>query len=650
MTVQTTSATNHRPLLRALLIAGLVSAASLALSTPEADARRPIPQPAPPVQAAHSAGFMCEVPVEPPRSVRVAYEEYFECIEPPIDQWLSQYPEELEELQYLYQAWHKGRSHDLRGTSEAARYVRQNPVDFSQRSISLTSRQVMQMAPNVSSDPAEVAGEFQRIFVDRDNRRLFLTSEEIGLVSLAIGARYAFEVEGQIGEPGGRDFFVYDSSTAFVEEEPRPGQNRDLVVLDISDRSNPRELRRLVGVIPAANQAGQQFLTYIPSEAPTFDQYRMIQEARINLPGACGRPPTVSTHANIQCRRDGSCYRLEQREEPAGLACSRQMPPTPAPRPMIGRARPMNDSFDDVQLFGGGGRSGAIATESVTESAPRPRRAAASPRPAPAPPASNAPRRERSAAPVMAEEAAPQGGSGGAGSLSQMMIHGETLYVLSAAAGRPQGWITSFDISQARRPRVSHILALDNGPEALQLHDNLLLVAGRDALVTASLADTNAPRLLGEFRQSCPVNYDPVVVEGSIAYRTVIIDTPRSMCTSRLEIIDLSQPHQPMLRNTHAIQRPRGLAVLGEALFVADEYQGIQVFDLADPISPRHATTWPLRGVKDLVVSDFDLYAMSSDQVQTFYIAPLFQRDASLTAVAKTIEGVLTILRKDQAS
>jgi hypothetical protein len=250
----------------------------------------------------------------------------------------------------------------------------------------------------------------------------------------------------------------------------------------------------------------------------------------------------------------------------------------------------------------------------------------------------------------MADEGAPQGGSGGAGSLSQMMVYGETLYVLSGAHGQSQGWLTSFDLTRPRQPRVRHVVRLDNGPEALQRHDSLLLVAGRDAVVTASLGDASRPRLLGEFRQHCPVNYDPIVVQGTVGYRTIIVEGRRINCTSRLEVIDLSQPHQPVLRTTHPLSRPRGLAVLGERLFVADEDTGVTLFDIADPVSPVQVGTWRLSGVKDLVMSDFDLYALTGEDLFTFYMGPLYQRGADARTSWHKIEGHKTVMRGQTTS
>ncbi|MFW5966808.1 MAG: hypothetical protein ACOCV2_04775, partial [Persicimonas sp.] len=135
------------------------------------------------------------------------------------------------------------------------------------------------------------------------------------------------------------------------------------------------------------------------------------------------------------------------------------------------------------------------------------------------------------------------------------------------------------------------------------------------------------------------------VVEGSVAYRTIIVDQPRSRCNSRLEVIDLSQPHDPDVRTTRDLKRPRGLATHGKRLFVADEKRGVRVFDTTDPVSPEEVDTWDLDGVKDLVIDGFDMYAMTSDEIQTFYIGRLFENGADAKEAAGQIEGVKTVVR-----
>ncbi|TXD44759.1 hypothetical protein FRC96_00090 [Lujinxingia vulgaris] len=616
----------------------LISAPATATSPPVRPMPRPTPRPAepkPPMQAR----FVCEVPTDAARSVQVAFEEYYSCVQPLAAEWLGAHPQHVPQLEAQYQAWLIARGHDLRGTPEAARFVRRNPVDFNDRTIELTSAQVEELAPNLSAEPARVRGELQRIFVDRDNKRMFLTSAEEGLVALSIARRYAFEVEGSSNHTGSKDFFVIDANHAVIEDASEVGGARDLVILDISDRDDPREVRRLVGALPHVSHA-PAYLHNLPATPPSFDQYRLMRQGKLQF-ADCGAPPTVSTHPGVACRPDGSCYVQKIKQTPDTGICERQVG-GPVLRPMPRQAFGENvDELADSGPMTGRGGIGRVAPQRRSRAdfeAPM----AAAEMDAPAPTDRAAPRQEMD---TRANTPMPQGGTGGAGSLSQMMLYGNTLYVLSAAGNIPKGWLSSFDVSNPRQPRLRHIIGLDNGPEALQRHDNLLLIAGRDAVMTASLGTAHAPRLLGEFRQFCPVNYDPVVVQGTVAYRTIIVDQPRSRCTSRLEVIDLSQPHSPTLRTTLPISRPRGLAVLGERLFVADEHHGVQIFDLSDPVAPSYAATWQIYGVKDLVVSDFDLFALSPNEVQTFDLAPLYERDVDLQKVASETRGHLTVVR-----
>ena len=645
-----------------LMLGALVAAPALA----QRDARRFMPQPLPPPAASGPTTFLCDTPVDAPASVRMAYQEYYACATPILDGWLAEHADALDSLEVLYAQWLEGRRHDLRDQPAAAQWTRRHRVDFTPEEVQLTARQMERMGPDRQGVPVQVPGILQRLFVDRASERLFLTSSSEGLLSIDISQRYAFRYEGAVGSSGATDFFIVDGRTAYVEETSEEGGNRDLVVLDISDRSAPREIYRLHGILPASG-GSTTFRTAMAKHRPTFAQYRLVREGLMGTQG-CGAPPTVSTHPGVRCRPDGSCFRRESfAEAPEGAFCERVVAaprPVPMARPGRPMPRPEPGVFEDEVVTRPMPRraAGAVDLDSAgvgmgrgaggAGSAPRSLEASSgAPAPTPMPsaaPAQRAPvadaRAEAPRSRSAAEEAAPAGGAGGAGSLSQMMVVGSTLYVLSADHGIAEGWLTSFDISRPQRPTVAHVIRLDNGPEALQRHDSLLLIAGRDALVTASVAIANAPRLLGEYRQVCPVNFDPVVVQGSVAYRTIIVDQPRSMCSSRMEIIELSQPHQPMVRSQIPLQRPRGMAVLGERLFLADEREGVHFFDITDGVNPRLVATWAQRGVMDLVISGFDLYALSPDRVVTRYLGPLYGPHRNLQQAADQVDAITTVV------
>ncbi len=601
------------------------------------------------VEAQSRPQFICETPATVSESVRASYEDHYQCTDNLFDEWFSKHPAEVVQLQNLYQAWQSSRRHDLRGQPAAGQWVQQYPVDFSTKRVELSKAQAREIGPTQSGEPVQVSGEFERLFVDRDNRRLFLTSKEEGLVSIGIERRYAFKFEGKVGQAGARDFFVYDQNTALIEEPNSKGGNRDLVVLDISNRANPREIARLRGAVPEIGGA-TLFHASMMNTPPTFDQYRNIREG-IMSHSSCGARPTVHNQGNVHCRPDGSCFEQKIVAKPEGICVAMAVEPPEnfqnRPTRFMEDRDMMADSIGDDRVVSGPGRAESekrISNVAKPSSAPAPVMAKGAVSAA----------EGRSAPHKKSEERRPgatttQGGTGGAGSLSQMMVYGKTLYVLSGAEGNQNGILTTFDLSDRKNPRIRQVIQLNNGPEALQRHDNLLLIAGRDGVVTASLGIESRPRLLGEFRQNCPVNRDPIVVQGSIGYRTIIVQGRRINCTSRLEVLDLSQPHQPMLRATYPIQNPRGLSVLGDRLFVADEYQGVLVFDIGDKINPSVVGTWAMPGVKDIVLSDFDLYAMSGSEIKTFYVGPLYERGLKAAKGFERIEGVQTVVSVSKA-
>ncbi|MFW5966195.1 MAG: hypothetical protein ACOCV2_01700 [Persicimonas sp.] len=583
---------------------------------------------------------MCREPVEAEESVKEAYEEYYACVEPLARKWRKSHPEIVERLERQYEVWLESRTHDLRDRDEAARFVDENPVDFARREAELSRSQVAAMRPSEPRSRPAIEGEFQRMFVDGEGDRLFLTSAKLGLISVDISRRYSFEVDGSVDEAGAEDFFIVDEQTAIAEEKSDFEGARDLVVIDISDRADPEEIRRLPGAVPAPGGSITKAFT-LPSRPPTFEEYRAMREGTFQLMH-CGDPPRASSHTGQRCQPDGRCYRQTVETSPRGEGYCERHIPEPMVRPPENRevtphlspfGAPNQSSREDDRRDEESNRSKFYDFDdySIDSSSP-------------------STRRDSESSPSESSEEMPEGGDGGAGALSQMMVHDSTLFVLTGTKRSDRGWLTSFDISDPRRPELSHLIELDNGPEALQRHDHLLLIAGREALVTASAADDGL-RLLGEYRQDCPFEFppavldDPVVVEGSFAYRTVIFENPRRKCRSRLEVIDLSQPQDPTAYAEHPLSHPRGLAVLGKRLFVADRTEGVRVFDITEPLEPELVETWGFEGVEDLILHKFDLYAMTKNKLRAYYVAPLFEAKADLEQAATDVDGVDTLLQ-----
>jgi hypothetical protein len=73
-----------------------------------------------------------------------------------------------------------------------------------------------------------------------------------------------------------------------------------------------------------------------------------------------------------------------------------------------------------------------------------------------------------------------------------------------------------------------------------------------------------------------------VVVQGDRAYVTLRSGTWCNRGANALEIIDISDPYQPVLISNHPMSSPHGLALDGNLLFLCEGTYGLKVFDVTN--------------------------------------------------------------------
>lgn len=557
--------------------------------------------------------WSCNIEVTAPQPIRAQFQDYYRCANEKFSEWMDNYPEREEQLRALHEAAERGKSLDLRGKPEAFEFAQQHPIDPDVPTVQLSASQVESLRPVTDGEVAAVEGPFQKVFVDRANNLMYLSSASRGLYSLDISERYDFDVRGLVESSGADDFFIVRNNIAYMEDK-QDGEDGDLVVLNVANPDNPRELRRLEGVLPDLQ------LKNVPQDGsegstPNYATYENYMNGTSKLDTCMTDENRALLYGSIQCDQNDRCMTRMMMDGPYGEDCIQQQPIWP----MWQQRMPMMEpdvvmSMDMAESTARRGFSGNSSGPSVAMAQPVP--PMTPPQPMNGSLANEAP-------------SMPEGGAGGAGSLTQMMVIGNALYVLTTQGGNPNGYLTVFNITNLESPSLATLLKLNNGPEALSKSDDLLLVAGRDGIITASGHTPTRPRLLGEYRQMCPVNFDPIIMRGSIAYRTI---QASGTCNSMLEVIDMSMPHQPVLRSQITLSQPKGLATLGNLLFIADEAVGVRVFGLDDPANPADRGTLSMTRPKDLVISGFDMYTLSDSEVRATFLGEFYQRGQTLTS------------------
>jgi hypothetical protein len=171
--------------------------------------------------------------------------------------------------------------------------------------------------------------------------------------------------------------------------------------------------------------------------------------------------------------------------------------------------------------------------------------------------------------------------TGKGGSMARFAIKGDVLYTVSTED------LKLFNIEEPDNPKHAPGRDIKVGfdIETIFPMDTLLFIGARSAMYVYDITDPRFPTLLSHVShlRSC----DPVVAQGNYAY--VTLNTNASNCgpnpNNMLHIYDISNPTNPILKNTRSLNGPTGLGIDGTKLFVCD--RGLKVFDITDPLNLR---------------------------------------------------------------
>ncbi len=172
------------------------------------------------------------------------------------------------------------------------------------------------------------------------------------------------------------------------------------------------------------------------------------------------------------------------------------------------------------------------------------------------------------------ESGGDRANSGQGGSLARFMIVGNTLYCLDNSE------MKIFDITEPTRPRYLNSASIRWGIETIFSEGEELYIGGREGMYIYSIANPIDPEYLGEFthRRSC----DPVVVDGDRAYVTLRAGNGCGTQSDQLDIIDVSNPRNPVLLKTVPMSGPYGLGARDGVVMVCDGNAGLKTLQVGD--------------------------------------------------------------------
>jgi len=141
-------------------------------------------------------------------------------------------------------------------------------------------------------------------------------------------------------------------------------------------------------------------------------------------------------------------------------------------------------------------------------------------------------------------------GVGIAGSTARFGIYEDIIYLLNESV------LYVYDISNLRQPVYVKELYTNTIAETVFLYDGKLFMGTQTGMKVFDLNNPSSPEFISEFShiQSC----DPVVVLDDYAYITLRDGNACGSFTNQLDVVDISNIHDPMLVKSYDMNNPYG--------------------------------------------------------------------------------------------
>ncbi len=198
-------------------------------------------------------------------------------------------------------------------------------------------------------------------------------------------------------------------------------------------------------------------------------------------------------------------------------------------------------------------------------------------------------------------------------------------YAVFAAIDTFLYYVDGYDIVTMSIAKPDSPFVLTTTPIAWDLEtlfptEKYLFVGGQSGMyIMERLADPAAPTHIGTFQhaQAC----DPVVVQDTLAYVTLRSGNACGAARDVLLSVSIANPAAPKLLDELPLSTPYGLTVADTLLFLARGYGGLTLCSTAHPDSLSVVQQWSEPVCKDFIWSDSTLYVMSFWDVSAYDVS-----------------------------
>ncbi len=177
-----------------------------------------------------------------------------------------------------------------------------------------------------------------------------------------------------------------------------------------------------------------------------------------------------------------------------------------------------------------------------------------------------------------ADKTTASSNTGQGGSLARFTTAADHMYIVDDRK------LYTYSLLDEKRPQLKGSIDVGFSIETIYTYKDKLFIGSSSAMYIYSISNPAQPTKLGQAThvRAC----DPVIANDSIAYVTVRGGTRCGGTQNALMVYDVKYITQPLLRKTVNMESPYGLGMTGNRLYVCNGSNGLNVYDITDPINP----------------------------------------------------------------
>lgn len=199
------------------------------------------------------------------------------------------------------------------------------------------------------------------------------------------------------------------------------------------------------------------------------------------------------------------------------------------------------------------------------------------------------------------------GGAGQGGSMARFTIAGDVLYIVDTEN------LQVYNLENPADPEKAKEINIGFDIETIFPYQEKLFIGSQQGMYIYDLQNPMDPKFLSQYWHvtSC----DPVVVQDTIAYVTLRTGNFCPRGENQLDVINISDPKNPVLIQSYQMNSPHGLGIDGSTLFVGEGENGLTVLNVEDPYNIKKIGSVRNIHAYDVILRNKNLILTGNDGV-----------------------------------